>query len=65
MSEECCQTEVKDFLNLFIVEDKDLERRPLDRVVPQVISEQFQTNFRLELLLEHPCEDVVEDCEHG
>ena len=34
-------------------------------MVPQVVSEQFQTNFRLELLLEHPCEDVVEDCKHG
>ena len=51
MSQESREAELEDLLDLFVAEDEDLERRSLDRVVSQVVSKQFQTSLRLELLL--------------
>ena len=51
VSKESREAELEDLLDLFVAEDEDLERRSLDRVVSQVVSKQFQTSLRLELLL--------------
>lgn len=65
MAEEWVQGELNNLFHFFVSEDKDLEGRSLNWVVTQMISEQFQTYLRLQLLLKHPLEDVVHDSEHG
>jgi len=62
--QECRETELDDVCDLGVREDKDLVGRPLDGVIAQQVFEQFQSNLGLELLLEHPVEDEIEDGEH-
>ena len=59
------QAELDDVFHLGVCEDEDLVGGPLDRVISQQVFQQFQSNLRLELLLEHLIEDKVEYGEHG
>ena len=64
MPQEGDQAKLHDIGDLGVCEDEDLVWGPLDRVVSQQVFKQFQSSLRLELLLEHPVEDKVEDGEH-
>ena len=65
VAQEGDQAELDDVFDLGVREDEDLVGRALDRVVTQQVFQQFQSNLRLELLLEHLIEDEIEYGEHG
>ena len=65
MPQEALQREVHDVSHFLVREDEDSVRRTLDRVVPKQVLQQFESDFRFQLLFEHAVEDVVEDGQHG
>ena len=65
MPQESCHREVEDVLRFLIAEDENFVGRALNGMVCKEILQQFETDFGLQLLLEHTMEYEVEDGEHG